>query len=351
MRILVATDAWKPQVNGVVTTYERLSSAMPALGSELVFLTPADYASMPCPTYSEIALALPQPRQTARLIEAAAPDAVHIATEGPVGWSARRWCLAKRVPFTTSFHTRFPEYVRARFAVPESMTYALLRRFHNAGAGMMVAAPSLGADLKARGFERILPWTRGVDLSLFRPRPVRMFGDGPVLVYVGRVAIEKSIGDFLDLDVPGRKVVVGDGPQRAELMRRYPNVLFTGHKSGTDLAEAYASADVFVFPSRTDTFGIVLIEAMASGVPVAAYPVTGPLDIVTPGVSGALDRDLKSAVLTALRLPRGPVEAAAARFTWEHAARMFINNVASVAEAAGRQTSRRRPAFPTARSA
>lgn len=351
MRILLATDAWKPQVNGVVTTYERLSQEVPSLGSELVMLTPADYASMPCPTYPEIALALPRPRQTARLIEAAAPDAIHIATEGPVGWSVRRWCLAKRMPFTTSFHTRFPEYIRARFAVPEAITYSLLRRFHNAGGGMMVAAPSLGADLKTRGFERILPWTRGVDLSQFRPRSSRMFGDGPVLIYVGRVAVEKSIGDFLDLDVPGRKVVVGDGPQRAELMRRYPDVLFTGHKAGSDLAEAYASADVFVFPSRTDTFGIVLIEAMASGVPVAAYPVTGPVDIVTPGISGALDWDLKSAVLSALRLPRGPVEAAAARFTWAHAARMFVNNVAKVALAGRRRSAPRRAAAPWPRSA
>ncbi|MFN3869393.1 MAG: glycosyltransferase family 4 protein [Hyphomicrobiaceae bacterium] len=351
MRILLATDAWKPQVNGVVTTYEWLAREVPALGSQLVMLTPADYASMPCPTYPEIALALPRPRQTARLIAAAAPDAIHIATEGPVGWSVRRWCLANRVPFTTSFHTRFPEYIRARFAVPETYTYALLRRFHNAGSGMMVASPSLGADLKSRGFDRILPWTRGVDLSLFRPRAVRMFGDGPVLIYVGRVAIEKSIEDFLDLDVPGRKVVVGDGPQRAELMRRYPDVLFTGHKSGQELAEAYASADVFVFPSRTDTFGIVLIEAMASGVPVAAYPVTGPVDIVTPGVSGALDRDLKSAVLAALQLPRGPVEAAAARFTWGHAARMFVDNVGRVVRAAKLRSAPGRAVFPWPRSA
>jgi len=329
MRILVATDAWRPQVNGVVTTYERLQREVGAFGAELSFLTPADFASMPCPTYPEIALALPRPRTTARRIREIAPDAIHIATEGPVGWSARRWCLLNRRPFTTSFHTRFPEYIRARFGIPESWTYATLRTFHNAGAGMMVAAPSLAADLSERGFQRILPWTRGVDTQLFRPRNVRHFGNGPVFIYVGRVAIEKSITDFLELELPGRKVVVGDGPQRAELTARFPDVLFTGRKSGEDLAEAYASADVFVFPSRTDTFGIVLLEALASGLPIAAYPVTGPIDIVTPGKTGALDTDLRRAALGALNLDRVAILSASNAYSWQSAARIFLGNLES----------------------
>lgn len=327
MRILVATDAWHPQVNGVVTTYERLQSEVRAFGAELIFLTPADYASMPCPTYPEIALALPRPRTTARRIREIAPDAIHIATEGPVGWGVRRWCLLNRRRFTTSFHTRFPEYIRARSGIPESWTYAALRTFHNAGAGMMVAAPSLASALSARGFQRIMPWTRGVDTALFRPRPVRHFGAGPVFIYVGRVAIEKSITDFLQLDLPGRKVVVGDGPQLAELTQRFPEVLFTGRKSGEPLAEAYASGDVFVFPSRTDTFGIVLIEALASGLPVAAYPVTGPIDIVAQGETGVLDEDLRAAALGALALDRSRVVQASDRYSWRHAARVFLDNI------------------------
>lgn len=353
MRVLVATDAFSPQVNGVVTTYAHLEREVRAAGSELCFLTPADYASWPCPTYPEIPLALPWPGQTAKLIEAVGADAIHIATEGPVGWSTRRWCLANRVPFTTSFHTRFPEYVSARFAVPESFGYALLRRFHNAGAGCMVAAPSLAADLAARGFGRILPWTRGVDTALFHPRSERLFGDRPVLLYVGRVAVEKRITDFLDLPVAGRKVVVGDGPQLAELELKYPDVLFTGRRSGEALAAAYASADVFVFPSRTDTFGIVLIEAIASGVPVAAYPVTGPIDIIEQGVTGVVDADLGRAVEAALQLPRGrAIEAAAGAFTWKRAARMFLDNVEDVARrAGGLSLAARRTAMALPRSA
>ena len=217
MRILVATDAWHPQVNGVVRTYERLAVELAALGVEMTVLAPHEFHTLPCPTYPEIRLALPGLRRMAQRFRAVQPDAVHIATEGPIGWMARRYCRAHRIRFTTSFHTRFPEYLSQRFAIPTGWTSAVLRRFHNAGAGLMVATPSLGRELEAQGFERVLPWTRGVDTGLFRPRPVRLFGEGPVFLYVGRIAAEKSIAAFLDLDLPGRKVVVGGGPQLEEL--------------------------------------------------------------------------------------------------------------------------------------
>jgi glycosyltransferase involved in cell wall biosynthesis len=327
MRILVATDAWHPQVNGVVRTYERLKIELATLGVDVQMLTPQEFKTLPCPTYPEIRLALPGSGHIARRFDAIKPDAVHIATEGPIGWMTRAYCLSRRIPFTTSFHTRFPEYLNQRFAIPLGWTTSVLRRFHNAGAGMMVATPTLARELEAAGFEHILPWTRGVDTALFHPRPERTFGSGPVFLYVGRVAAEKNLAAFLDLDLPGRKVVVGGGPQLSELAAIYPDVLFTGKKAGEALAEAYASADVFVFPSRTDTFGIVLLEAMASGLPVAALPVAGPIDVVTPGVSGILADDLRKAALEALTLDREKVMAHAAGYSWENAARLFLANI------------------------
>jgi glycosyltransferase involved in cell wall biosynthesis len=327
MRILVATDACAPQVNGVVRTYSRLSEEVSALGAQVSFISPNEFHTLPCPTYPEIRLAVQGQRHLARRIDELQPDAIHIATEGPVGWMARRYCRRRRIPFTTSFHTRFPEYLSSRFGVPASWGYAVLRRFHNAGVGVMVATPSLAAELNSRGFERILPWTRGVDTALFHPRPVRRFGEGPVFIYVGRVAIEKNIGAFLDLDVAGKKVVVGAGPALAEFQARYPDVHFTGKLAGEALAEAYASADVFVFPSRTDTFGMVLLEAMASGLPVAAFPVTGPRDIIEQDVTGVLDENLRSACRRALALDRKRIAATAQQYTWAHAARLFLANI------------------------
>lgn len=329
MRILVATDAWHPQVNGVVRTYERIAEELKALGIEMSVLAPHEFYNVACPTYPEIRLALPGWRRVAQRFRKERPDAVHIATEGPIGWMARRYCRARRIPFTTSFHTRFPEYLFRRFRVPTAWTTAVLRRFHNSGRGLMVATPTLARELEDQGFERVLPWTRGVDTELFRPRDIRLFGEGPVFLYVGRIATEKSIETFLDLDLPGRKVVVGGGPQLAELQARYPDVIFTGKRTGEALAECYASADVFVFPSRTDTFGMVLLEAMASGLPVAAFPVTGPVDIVTPGLTGVLSEDLREAAIAALRLDRPQIRAKAAEFGWEHAARLFLANITS----------------------
>jgi glycosyltransferase involved in cell wall biosynthesis len=329
MRILVATDAWRPQVNGVVRTYERLGEEAAKLGAEIDFVTPAEFYTLPAPTYPEIRLAMPGFGHVRRRFAEVRPDAVHIATEGPVGWMARWHCLSKRIPFTTSFHTRFPEYLKPRFGLPESWTYGIMRSFHNAGCGVMVATPSLAQELGNRGFDRILPWTRGVDTELFRPRPVRRFGNDPVYLTVGRVAVEKNIHAFLDLDLPGRKVVVGDGPQRAELQARYPDVVFAGKKTGEDLAECYASADVFVMPSLTETFGIVQLEAMAAGLPVAAFPVTGPIDLVTPGVTGVLSTDLGAAVREARSLDRSVIRAKAMEFSWENASRLFLANIES----------------------
>ncbi len=327
MRILVTSDAWYPQVNGVVRTYERLAIELAALGVDMPVLAPHEFRTLPCPTYPEIRLALPDAGRIAERFDAVKPDAVHIATEGPIGWMARRYCLARRIRFTTSFHTRFPEYLSQRFAIPQSWTLALLRRFHNAGAGLMVATPSLSRELEGHGFERVLPWTRGVDTELFRPRAVRLFGEETVFLYVGRIAAEKNIAGFLDLDLPGRKVVVGSGPQLDELKARYPQVLFAGRRTGEELAACYASADVFVFPSRTDTFGIVLLEAMASGLPVAALPVCGPRDVVTDGVTGILSEDLRSAALAARALDRDTVRAKAAEYSWEYAAKLFLANI------------------------
>lgn len=328
MRILVATDAWRPQVNGVVRTYERLQREMATLGGELALMTPDEFRTVPCPSYPEVRLSLPRMNYVAGRLDVMRPDAVHIATEGPIGWMVRRFCLKRGLRFTTAFHTKFPDYIHARFGIPRDVTFAMQRLFHNSGAGMMVSTRSLASELRGRGFQRVLPWTRGVDTDMFRPREVRLFGsEQPVFLYVGRVAVEKNIDAFLALDLPGRKVVVGDGPLLAQLRVRYPDVLFVGHKSGEELAQCYASADVFVMPSRTETFGIVLLEAIASGVPVAAFPVTGPLDNIEDGVTGALDHDLATACRRALALDRRSVREAAQHLGWDRCARMFVQNI------------------------
>lgn len=330
MRILIVTDAWVPQVNGVVRTLQRLSEALAALGEEVMLLTPDGFATVPLPSYPDIRVALPLPGQVGRAIAAAAPDVVHVATEGPLGLAARRWCLSRGVAFTTSYHTRFPEYLRLRLPVPESWTYAWLRRFHNAGAATLVATPSLGAELAGRGFTRVRPWTRGVDTGMFRPDRNRVFDlRRPIFLTVGRVAPEKNLEAFLGLDLPGSKVVVGDGPALETLAHRHPDAVFLGRRTGEDLADVYASADVFVFPSRTDTFGIVLLEALASGLPVAAFPVTGPLDVIADGIDGVLSGDLRAAALAALALPRDAARAKAVRYGWTDCATMFLREIAT----------------------
>ena len=336
MKIAIVTDAWRPQTNGVVKTLSTTADGLRALGHDVRIVEPNQFKTFPCPTYPEIRLAwLPYGRVSA-LLEEFGPDAIHIATEGTLGAAARKWCLRRRLRFTTSYHTQFPEYVRARVPIPLAVSYAHLRRFHSAAARTMVATPAMQRLLESRGFKNIVRWTRGVDVSLFKPRDKRFLDlPRPIAMYVGRVAIEKNIEAFLKLDLPGAKVVVGDGPARAELEMKYPNAKFVGFKFGEELASHVAASDVFVFPSRTDTFGLVLLEAMACGVPVAAYPVTGPIDVVARGVTGELNEDLRTAVLAALKLDPNQCRAYALANTWEAATRQFLSQLAPRAVAAG----------------
>ncbi len=327
MRILLATDAWQPQVNGVVRTIERLVDDAAELGAEVEVLGPDRFKTVPLPTYSEIRLALTRPRTIGRMLEAAEPDYIHIATEGPIGLMTRKYCMRTKRPFTTSYHTRFPEYVAARMPVPTQITYRWLRRFHNAGRAIMVTTESLAEELRGRGFTNPVIWPRGVDSELFRPQASILDLPGPIFMYVGRVAVEKNLEAFLSLDLPGTKVIVGDGPQKAELEEKFPDVVFTGTKIGEELAAHYASADVFVFPSRTDTLGLVVLEALAAGVPVAAYPVTGPKDIIGDAPVGILSEDLKGAALKALEISPEACRAHALRFSWRECAAIFLDNV------------------------
>ncbi len=332
-RILIVSDAWKPQVNGVVRTLSTVAGELRDMGHEVEVIGPDRFRTIPCPTYPSIRLAVLPGRRLARMIETFAPDALHIATEGPLGLAARAWARRHRAAFTTSFHTRFPEYLAARTGLPPGLAYAWLRRFH-CGAGVMVATASLRAELTARGFDRVRAWSRGVDLAAFHPVPDAAPREDwglprPIFLYVGRVAVEKNIEGFLSLDLPGSKVVVGDGPATASLQRRFPDAHFAGIRHGEALARAYAGGDVFVFPSRTDTFGLVILEALACGTPVAAFPVTGPLDVIgeAHGV-GALDPDLRQAALAALTADRATCRAYAEQFSWRACASLFRDNLA-----------------------
>lgn len=328
LRVLIVSDAWYPQVNGVVRTLDAIGRELRELGHDVHFITPDLFTSIPCPTYPEIRLAILPGRRLARMIEAWQPCVIHVATEGPVGFAARRYCRKRGLPFTTSFHTRFPEYIEARVRIPARWIYPALRRFHTKASGIMVATETLRADLAARGFGRLMLWGRGVDVELFKPRDKSFLSDPrPIYLYVGRVAVEKNIVDFLDLDMPGSKVVVGDGPQLENLRRNYPAVRFVGAKQGEELARYYAAADVFVFPSRTDTFGNVVLEALASGVPVAAYPVPGPKDILGGTTVGVLDHDLARAARKALSISPEACRAFALGYSWRASAEQFLGNV------------------------
>ena len=331
MRILIATDAWHPQVNGVVRTLTSLAKSAGRLGSEIEFLTPDGFPSMAVPTYPGLRIAWPNRREIARRIEAAAPDAIHIATEGPIGWAVRAYCIRRKLAFTTSYTTRFPEYIAVRTIIPAALSYAVLRHFHSAAAMTMVAAASLRQELAARGFRKLGTWTRGVDTDLFRPDdPAELDLPRPIFMTVGRVAVEKNLEAFLSLNLPGTKVVVGDGPQRAELERRYPKASFLGEKTGRDLSSHFAAADVFVFPSLTDTFGVVQLEALACGTPVAAFPVTGPKDVIADHPVGALDNDLRLACMRALGMSRETCRSFALERSWENSARQFIGNLSAL---------------------
>ena len=328
MRLLIATDAWRPQINGVVRSLEYMAAEAPHFGVEVAFLTPERFRSFPMPTYPEIRLSLTGPGRVARIVEEVRPTHLHIATEGPIGLALRIACGRQGRAFTTSYHTRFPEYVSARTPIPESWSYRALRRFHRGSRALMVSTPSLERELVARGFRNIARWTRGVDTALFRPREGRVLdGPFPIFLYVGRVAVEKNLEAFLGLDLPGTKVVVGDGPARLDLERRYSAARFLGALTGEALARAYASADVFVFPSLTDTFGIVLLEALASGLPVAAFPVTGPADVIGASGCGVLKADLREAALEALAIPRERCRAYGETFTWQESARQFFSTI------------------------
>jgi glycosyltransferase involved in cell wall biosynthesis len=330
MRVLVATDAWEPQINGVVRTLQKVKELAPAAGMETEFVTLDQFRSLPMPGYPEIRLSLASAAALAERIERFQPDVVHVATEGPIGLAARRASLARGLPLTTSYHTAFPEYLRARLPVPVSLSYAALRHFHNAADGILVSTPTLEKALRTRGFRNLMRWSRGVDLSRYRPREVsKVDWPRPIFLNVGRVAVEKNLEAFLSLDLPGTKVIVGDGPQRAELEARFPDAVFLGARTGEDLAELYRQADVFVFPSRTDTFGVVLLEALASGVPVAAYPVMGPIDVIGDSRAGRLDEDLKRAALACLHLNPAECIALARRYSWQASIEEFARNLAS----------------------
>lgn len=329
MRILLVSDAWAPQVNGVVRTLQQVKGECEALGHRVEVISPDQFRTVPCPTYPEIRLALRPGREIGRRIDAVRPHSIHIATEGPLGIAARRQCLRRGLPFTTSYHTRFPEYVQARVPVPLALGYAWMRWFHRPSAAVMVATRSIRRDLEARGFDNVADWSRGIDTDLFRPdRSPALDLPRPVHLYVGRVAVEKNLDAVLSMPVcAGSKLVVGGGPQLDEFRARYPQVHFAGARFSEDLARHYASGDVFVFPSLTDTFGLVLLEALASGLPVAAYPVPGPLDVIGDSGCGVLDPDLARAAKRALEIPRARCRAYALTFSWRGCAEQFLGHL------------------------
>lgn len=339
MKIALCTDAWHPQVNGVVRTLATTVERVTARGHDVMLVTPNQFFTFGLPGYSEIRLAMLPRFRTRRMLRDFAPDIVHIATEGPIGWAARSWCKANGVPFTSAFHTRFPDYAAVRTGLSADRFWPIMRRFHGPSHAVLVSTPTLAAELAGHGLHHAVPWTRGIDADLFHPghAPLEALADlpRPIMLNVGRVAVEKNLAAFLDAEVPGSKVVVGHGPDLAQLRARYPHVHFLGALSGTSLAQAYCSADVFVFPSRTDTFGLVMIEAMACGVPVAAYPVAGPIDVVGAGglgpagelaqPVGALEEDLGKAIIAALACDRGAAAAHGASYSWERATDQFLD--------------------------
>jgi glycosyltransferase involved in cell wall biosynthesis len=324
LRIAIVSDAWRPQINGVVRTIETIVRLLQAEGHEVEVFGPDRFRTLPCPTYPEIRLSLFPSARLHHMLKLFAPDAIHLVTEGPLGWAARAFCRKRDIPFTSAYHTRFPEYVHARIRLPLGWSYSLVRRFHAPSAAVLVVAKSIRDELSARGFLNLVPWSRGVDIAAFRPQPRHEMKDGrPIWLYAGRLAIEKNIKAFLDLDLPGTKWVVGGGPQFKELKRRYRDARFFGSVDTQELAHRYSQADCFVFPSRTDTFGLVMVEALASGIPVAAYPVPGPLDVVTTPKVGALDEDLRAACLAAIACEPEDCRAHAESFTWQQCARQF----------------------------
>ena len=336
LRILLASDAWRPQVNGVVRCWESVISVLQTMGHEIEVLHPGLFRTVAAPRYPEIRLAIAPGRRLRRRAETFGPDVVHIATEGPVGIACRSWCRRRRLPFTTSYHTQFPLYLERYFRIPATVTWRGIRWFHGPAEAVLAPTEQVRRELVSRGLPQSRTWSRGFDPAIFHPAPwadPRLVADPfeelarPVLLYAGRVAAEKNIGAFLDLEIPGTKVVVGDGPARIGLERRHPDVRFLGYRFGEDLGRHYAAADVLVFPSLTDTYGVVMLEANACGTPVAAYPVTGPIDVVVPGVNGFLDEDLARAVTRALRIPRRSCLDHASKHSWRRTAELLLEAV------------------------
>ena len=344
---MIVTDAWTPQVNGVVTTLGETGAGLKELGHQVRFVTPQQFRSLPCPTYPEIRLSLFPSSGMRRTIEEFSPEAIHIATEGPLGIAARRYCLDHKLSFTTAFHTRFAEYVHARFRIPVDFSYRWLRRFHAPSRAVMVPTPAVRRELETRGFTNTVNWTRGVDTKTFSPGERSALGnERPIFLYVGRVAVEKNIEAFLDLDLPGSKWVVGEGPSRAKLERKYRGVRFEGIKTPDELASYYRAADVSVFPSLTDTFGLVMLEALACGTPVAAFPVHGPIDVIGDSGAGALHDDLRQACLSALEIDRNHARGYAERFSWTTSIKQFEENLYPFARDATAGTVKRDHTLP-----
>ncbi len=329
MRIAIVTDAWKPQVNGVVTTLGQTVENLRKMGHQVRMITPKAFSTIPCPSYPSIRLALFPYRKLRKQLDDYMPEAIHIATEGPLGLAARRYCLKKRLRFTTAYHTQFPEYLRLRAPIPLSISYAFMRWFHGPAERTMAPTQSQIEKLNQWGMRHLVHWSRGVDTELFTPRHAKALSDeGPIVMYMGRVAVEKNIEAFLALQTSGTKYVVGDGPDMPLLKKKYPDVKFIGFKFGQELASYLAAADVFVFPSKTDTFGLVLLESMACGVPVAAFPVTGPLDVVEQGVTGYLSDDLQKAMEEALTLDRMACRRYAESQSWYYCTEQFASHLA-----------------------
>ncbi|MGZ8240593.1 MAG: glycosyltransferase family 4 protein [Methylobacter sp.] len=329
LRIAFISDAWHPQINGVVTTIEKTCSTLKRSGHQINLITPDQFKTIPCPTYPSIRLAYACNRKLKRLLDEFNPQRIHIATEGPLGMAARRYCLNRNLAFTTSFHTLFAEYVNLRFKIPVSWGYGFLRWFHAPAKKVMVATHSVESDLVARGFKNtLMRWSRGVDPDFYHPRDKAFLSlPRPISLFAGRVAIEKNIDGFLSLSIPGTKIVVGDGPQLKELKTKFPETVFVGFQTGEPLAQYMAAADVFVFPSRTDTFGIVMLEALASGLPVAAFPVNGPVDVITSDKVGRLDENLKKAITEALQLDANDCRNYALNYSWANCTGQFFNNL------------------------
>lgn len=331
MKIMIVTDAWEPQVNGVVRTLKQTMHELKKMGHEIDMITPLEFKTIPCPTYPDISLSLFPGKKVRQKMESFAPDAIHIATEGPLGIAARAYAIKHQLPFTTAYHTRFPEYVKARTGIPLAVTYNFLRWFHDPSRAVMAPTDVVVKDLESYGFTNVVLWTRGVDLEIFKMQESKeIYTAHPIFLYVGRVAVEKNIEAFLELKLPGSKWVVGDGPALAGLKAKYPEVNYLGVLQQEKLAKVYAAADVFVFPSKTDTFGLVLLEAMACGLPVAAYPVTGPIDVIGNSKSGAMNHDLREACLEALTIPREVARAHAEKFSWQAASEQFANHLRPV---------------------